>query len=246
MVPTAAPTAPVLSPIEPSELNVPLPDSVEERLAQAEEDRPGGRVRRQRARGPAVPPACPGVWSPSACRACRRGVEARDERVQGRLSRPPGRRPTVSVSVSPSGLCLTRLRVTPSIALVTVLLVLVIERPSTVTWAVRPIVWALVVPGASLRAAPRLPLVSLMSIATAPVSLRVRISWSLVRSIEAMTPAVELLMRLMIVGQRVGGRVVGDVHAVDRQTPVLVDVRPVRPALSSEPAVRATPRFVGR
>ena len=50
-----------------------------------------------------------------------------------------------------------------------------------------------------MRAAPRVPLVSSMSIATAPVSLRVRTSRSLVRSIEAITPADELLIRLMIV-----------------------------------------------
>ena len=84
-------------------------------------------------------------------------------------------------------------------ALETVLLVLVMARPSTVTWAVSPIVWALVLPGESLRAAPRVPLVSVMSIATAPVSFLARRILSLLRSSEATTPALELLMRLMMV-----------------------------------------------
>jgi len=80
-------------------------------------------------------------------------VEARDQVCQGgsdgRLVDADGDRLGLV-----GGLCEVRFRVTPSMAVVTVLPVLVIERPSTVTWEVEPIVWALVVPGASLRAAP--------------------------------------------------------------------------------------------
>ena len=83
-------------------------------------------------------------------------------------------------------------------ALVTVLLPLVIVRPSTVTWALSPMVCALVVPGASLRAVARVP-VSLMSMATAPVSFLVRMIVSLVRSTDAIRPAFELLIRVTIV-----------------------------------------------
>jgi len=67
-----------------------------------------------------------------------------------------------------------------------VLLVFVITRPSTVTWEVRPMVWALC-PGASLSAAREFRSCRYVDGDRAGVLL-VRRIWSFVRSMEAVTP----------------------------------------------------------
>ena len=84
---------------------------------------------------------------------------------------------------------------------------------------------------------------ALMSIASAPVSFLVSWTVSLVRSTEAITPAAELLMRLMIVESESVVVLYAMSVPLIVSFPVVVDVRPVKPALSSAPSVRATPRF---